>query len=689
MNNDLIKVLQEKFHFETFRPGQQEAITTLLNEGRLLCIQPTGHGKSLLYQLPASFLSGLTVVISPLLALMRDQTQQLNQRFQIPAASINSDQTEQENFQAQRKAQSGELKILFIAPEKLDNLRYFEFLTQLPISLIVVDEAHCVSTWGHDFRPSYRQIIEFVHKIEACQPTVKVLGLTATANDKTAQDIKKQFATALNNNIPMQRYSMDRPNIKLSVISVNSIAAKLHYIQQLLKTLTGTGLIYCATRENTEIVADYLQNHNINAAAYHAGFASEDKRLLQEHFLQNEYKVIAATNALGMGIDKQDLRFIIHFDLPCSITAYYQEVGRCGRDGNEAFGILLYDPADRKIQQHFISSALPSAEDFESVIRILKKPDGINGLNLQAIKTQSGLHPTRALIVVTELVEQGFVQKKLINRLQMYVLTAKKAALDLSRYKVQQQLRQHELSAMMNYGTSSNICLMAMLRKNLGEAKANDCGHCSVCVKTEVIRCSVNEKNLIERWLDKRGTLIDAIKTNNIASGVAILNSQLRSPIFLEFMHARASNIEFENAELMQLIEASLAELKSRYKIGSVLVLPSRTWASRLYFSKKISNYLQKPLLLDLLQWREVPAARQGELLNNDQRKYNVNQRMQMQLNKKVPTGDILLLDDYIGSGATIKEAARVLRKQAMVHGNIIPFTIAAVKWRLGKAGMI
>ncbi len=144
MNNNLQKILQEKFYFENFRPGQQEAITTLLEQGRLLCIQPTGHGKSLLYQLPASVLPDLTVVISPLLALMRDQTQQLNRRFQIPAASINSDQTEQENFHAQQQAKNGTLKILFIAPEKLDNLHYFEFLTKLPISLIVVDEAHCV-----------------------------------------------------------------------------------------------------------------------------------------------------------------------------------------------------------------------------------------------------------------------------------------------------------------------------------------------------------------------------------------------------------------------------------------------------------------------------------------------------------------------------------------------------------------
>lgn len=689
MNDKLITTLQEKFQFAEFRPGQAEAISTLLEQGRLLCIQPTGHGKSLLYQLPASILPGLTVVISPLLALMRDQTQQLNQRFQIPAASINSDQTDEENFQAQQQTRNAKLKILFISPEKLDNLNYFEFLIQLPISLIVVDEAHCVSTWGHDFRPSYRQIIEFVHRIEAIQPAVKVLGLTATANAKTAEDIKKQFLTAKYQDIPIHRYSMDRPNIQLSVINVNGLGGKLYYVLRLLKTLPGTGLIYCATRENTEIVADYLQHKGINAAGYHAGFTAEDKRLLQQQFLENKFKVIAATNALGMGIDKQDLRFIIHFDIPGSITAYYQEVGRCGRDGNDAFGILLFDPADKKIQHYFINAALPSPDDFEKVIKILKSPAKVNGVNLQTIKTDSGLHPTRALIVVTELAEQGFIQKKLLNRSQVYLLTNKNSKLDLSRYQIQQQLRQTELAAMLDYGTGKSGCLMATLRKNLGEIKVERCGHCSSCSKSNGIPYLLNEKKDIDRWLEKRINLIDAVKTNDIARGVAILNSQLRSPVFLEFMRARSTMDTFENPELLQLLRECLEQLKSQYKIGSIIVLPSRTWMNREFIAKKIGLFLHKPLLLDYLKWRETPAARQGELLNNDQRKVNVNQRMNIAFHTKLPPGDILLVDDYIGSGATIKEAARVLRKQAMAHGNIIPFTIAAVKWRLGKAGMI
>ncbi|MBS0357864.1 MAG: ATP-dependent DNA helicase RecQ, partial [Proteobacteria bacterium] len=351
--SQLHEVLKNQFGFNAFRPGQLEAIMALLNHGELLCIQPTGHGKSLLYQLPATLLEGVVLVISPLIALMRDQLEQLKNRFHISAASINSDQGEEENQNVRRIVQEARVKILFVSPEQLDHIDRFQFLLSLPISLIVVDEAHCISTWGHDFRPSYRQIIHLVKALRDKSHDIKILGLTATANAKTEEDIKQQLSQEAKK-IIVYRENMNRPNIQLSVVKAKSVGEKLLILEKIIQQLEGVGLIYCATQDNTELVAEYLKTKNIHAASYHAGYEAEIKQKLQRDFLNNQFKVIAATNALGMGIDKSDLRFIIHFDIPGSITAYYQEVGRCGRDGLPAKGILLYHFEDTKIQEHFI-----------------------------------------------------------------------------------------------------------------------------------------------------------------------------------------------------------------------------------------------------------------------------------------------------------------------------------------------
>lgn len=305
--------LQNTFGLPKFRKGQKPAIQALLNEGRLLCILPTGYGKSLLYQLPAVLLDGLTIVISPLLALMRDQIDHLNRRFNIPANAINSDQSNEENDLARMMALEGKIKILFIAPEQLDHVDRFEFLLNLNVKLVVIDEAHCISTWGHDFRPSYRQILNFVNAISLKNDSVKILGLTATANAHVEVDIQKQLFSSNSKGIVI-RESMDRPNIGLSVIKLKGVAHKLAACDDLLRQLDGTGLIYCATRENTELVADYLKSQNHHVASYHAGYEIEEKKKLQNEFICDKYKALVATNALGMGIDKANLRFIIHFD---------------------------------------------------------------------------------------------------------------------------------------------------------------------------------------------------------------------------------------------------------------------------------------------------------------------------------------------------------------------------------------
>ena len=680
------QVLKTRFHLETFRPGQREAINTLLGQGRLLCIQPTGYGKSLLYQLPAVLLEGVTIVVSPLLALMRDQIQQLSNRFNIPAGSINSDQEEHENADIIKAARAKKLKILFIAPEKLDRLDTIDFLLSLPISLLVIDEAHCISTWGHDFRPSYRQILPFIRAAEKQYPDLKLLALTATANKKTEEDIKEQLSSE-QHEVVVQRQGMSRPNIYLSVFKANSFFEKLGYLDQCLKQLKGTGLIYCATRENTELVAEYLQRQGYKACAYHAGFSPDKKKMLQQDFLDNRYQVIAATNALGMGIDKQDLRYIIHFDVPSSITAYYQEVGRCGRDGQMAQGILLFDEADKKIQQYFIDSAQPSQHDFQQVISVLKDSKISMGLNL--IKLSTGLHPTRITVILAELIEQGFIAKKLEGKKQIYTLLPKKGEVDLSRYEQQWIVRQTELQEMLQYASQDQACYMGLLREALGDNTIQQCGVCGICKLTDIeIDKTVLDKNDAQSWLDSRFVTFDLGKLAGTEEGIALLDGKLRSPRFVQFMKSRTQIANAVDEELLALLKDALDVLKQRFQFSAVIPLPSHTWVNRQTIATLIAGHLNIPVFDDYLYWKHLPESRQGELLNNDQRKFNVDKHM-THAKKKLPAGTILLLDDYTGSGATFKEAARVLRKEVGTKEKIIPFAMASVRWKLGKRGMI
>jgi ATP-dependent DNA helicase RecQ len=684
-------VLKTTFGFQTFRPGQREAILTLLNHSRLLCIQPTGHGKSLLYQLPTCLLGGMTLVISPLLALMRDQIKHLNERFNIPAAAINSDQTEEENAIAKQKALAGKMNVLFIAPEQLDHIDRFAYLLNLDLRLIVVDEAHCISTWGHDFRPSYRQILHLLTAAVAKNPHLKILGLTATADHHVEEDIQRQLTLA-DQPVVVMRETMDRPNIRLTVLKQQGLTAKLAACSHLLSSIDGCGLIYCATRENVELVAEFLQLQKFSTAAYHAGFEAEAKKLLQTEFLADKYKALVATNALGMGIDKGNLRFIIHFDVPGSITAYYQEVGRCGRDGLPAQGFLLFDPADRRIQEYFIESALPSAENFAEVLQAIASAE--QSPNLTTIKRLTGLHPTRVIIIIAELLEQGFLSKSSQNGIQVYSCLNKNGTPDLTRYVNQQAVKKKELQKMIHYGFQTETCRMALLRTALGDARASNCGHCDICQPLSFKEgAAMNQQHQISEWLKDRPLPISPMQLHKVSAGLSLLDSKVRSPLFARFMKERsaASSYQEMDEELIRLLLKHFSEVARQHPLSGIIPLPSRTWNARNSLLELLSTHFKLPIFNDLLQWKETPPQRQGELSNNDQRHHNVHQRMEAiippGLHTGLPTGTLILFDDYIGSGNTLREAARALRAGKTLKNALIPFTFAAVKWHLGKPG--
>ena len=682
---DLDRVLEQRFGFREFRPGQRDSIEALLAGGSLLCIQPTGYGKSLLYQLPAALLGGITLVVSPLLALMRDQLGHLNDRFGLPAGSINSDQSDDENAAARAAAAAGELNLLFVSPEHLDHVDRFEALAALPVRLVVVDEAHCISTWGHDFRPAYRQIVHLLRALQERHADLRVLGLTATADERVEADIRAQLQRPGGPPLLVHRSSMDRPNLSLAVVGLAGTPRKLAYLAQLVPRLPAPGLLYCATRERTELVADYLQSCGIPAAAYHAGLEPEHKRALQADFLAGRHPVIAATNALGMGIDKSDLRYVVHVDVPGSVTAYYQEVGRAGRDGAPARGILLFDPEDSKIQEHFIDSAQPQLEDFTAVLDAIRGGD--EPPNATALKVRTGLHPTRVTVVVAELVEQGFVRKRSAGGRQLYELTEKPGYPDLARYRDQLAVRTRELHAMLAYGRLEVDCLMATLRRALGDRAAAPCGRCSVCRGQ---RSSVDVDAAAadaERWLAARPSPIAASARPEMAEGLALLDSELGGALYREFFARREDAGPLAPA-LADLLRRQVRALAGRHDLRAVAALPSRDWKQRDEALAIAAEALGVPALPDLLAWASEPPARQAELRNNDQRRGNVDGKLTLGTSARIP-GDLLLLDDFVGSGATLKEAGRVLRKQARFAGAIVPLTLARVRWKLGAAGRI
>jgi ATP-dependent DNA helicase RecQ len=508
--------------------------------------------------------------------------------------------------------------------------------------------------------------------------------LTATADERVEADIREQMQAPDGPPMQVHRSGMDRPNLALAVVGVTGMGEKLAYLAQLVPRLPAPGLLYCATREHTELVAEYLRACGVPAAAYHAGLEPDDKRALQADFLAGRHPAIAATNALGMGIDKSDLRYVVHVDVPGSVTAYYQEVGRAGRDGQPARGILLFDPEDSKIQEHFIDAAQPHPEDFSAVLGAL----GDDGpLGLTALKIRTGLHPTRVTVVVAELVEQGFVRKRSADGKQVYERIDRADAPVLTRYRNQQAVRTRELAAMLTYGRREVDCLMATLRRALGDREAAICGRCSLCKRQQssVVVAAAHEH--AQRWLAERPSPIAASARPAMSAGLALLDAELGGELYRGLFARREADAPLAPA-LAELLAAQVRLLAGQHDVRAVAAVPSRDWQQRDEALTIAAEALGVPALPDLLVWSKEPRARQAELRNNDQRRDNIDGRMALGASDR-PSGDLLLLDDFIGSGATLREAGRVLRNQARLHGAIVPLTLARVRWKLGSPGRV
>lgn len=357
------ELLKLHWGYDSFRLGQEKAINAVLEGKSTVVIMPTGGGKSLCYQLPALVLDGVTIVISPLIALMKDQVDSLT-RVGIPATFINSSISQQETFNRLESVRQGGIKLLYIAPERFYNEDFVKALASIKVSLFAIDEAHCISQWGHDFRPSYTRL---KRAIELCG-NPRVLALTATATPEVKEDIIAQLGLT---DPEMIITGFSRPNLQFGVIQAKD-AQKPQFILDAVKSLPeASGIIYVSTRARVDGLLEILLENDIEAAAYHAGMDQEDRKWVQNNFLGNKIKVIVATNAFGLGIDKPDVRFVIHYDMPGTVEAYYQEAGRAGRDGKKSYCLLLFNSRDRILHEFFIKGDNPSVENIQEIYQTL------------------------------------------------------------------------------------------------------------------------------------------------------------------------------------------------------------------------------------------------------------------------------------------------------------------------------
>lgn len=465
----------------TFHEGQWESIEQLLNKKRVLVVQRTGWGKSMVYFLATKLLreqgAGPTLLISPLLSLMRNQLEAA-QRIGVTARTINSTNNE-EWQQIQSELDANQVDVLLISPERLANDDFRQnILAKIAgnIGLFAIDEAHCISDWGHDFRPDYRRIVRV---LQAIPSNVPVLATTATANNRVVEDVKAQ----LGENIILQRGSLVRKSLKLQNISMPSPAARMAWLAQTIPLLPGSGIIYTLTQRDAERVAEWLQLNSITAKAYHADISDREdggaaKEELEQQLLNNTIKVLVATVALGMGFDKPDLGFVIHFQRPASVVHYYQQVGRAGRAVDEAYGILLCGEEDDHIADFFIRNAFPPQQHISEILTALDESD--NGLSVPEMQRVLNLRKSQLDKTIKFLtVESPSPITKIESK---WRATATAASYRVNQASVDAiiDIRQAEQQQMRDYMAHSN-CLMAFLQAALDDPSPAGCGQCRNC----------------------------------------------------------------------------------------------------------------------------------------------------------------------------------------------------------------
>lgn len=662
--------LKTTFGFDHFYDEQWETIDLLFKGKRVLLIEKTGFGKSLCFQFPATQFPGLTVIFSPLIALMRDQVKGLNRKG-IKAKFINSEQTLEENSQTIQEAISGKLKILYIAPERQENQEWIEATRSMNLSMIVIDEAHTISVWGHDFRPAFRRIINLVKLLPQNLP---VLATTATATKRVQEDIEKQIS----GNIQTIRGELIRENFRLYVINVKSEDEKLLWLADNLPVLEGNGIIYTGTRVNTEIYSRWLEFLNIKTTEYNAGLDSDSRKEIENGLMNNRWKAVISTNALGMGIDKSDIRFIVHTQVPASPIHYYQEIGRAGRDGKPTKLILFYNSSkdengieeDVKLPQAFIDGGRPSIKNYNKVINVLKQEQ----LGERQIMKATNLKQTQVRVIKADLIEQGIIKEVIYGRSKKYEYQFNAPELNTKAFDELREQKLKELSAMIEY-VNLKSSRMKFLCDYLGD---NSHTHYQNCDNTTLEPYIINPQEQTKLKLQEfRDSYFPELIVESAHS--RIVNGVASSYYGVSSVGAALHRSKYENGGDFPdfLLKLTLKAFRKKYgqeKFDFIVYVPPTESGDLVKnFAEKLSQVLKVPISHKLIK---TGATQPQKVFKNGYlKKDNVAQKFSYSEPREIVGKSVIVFDDIFDSGATIKETGNVLTKFGATK--IAPLVIA------------
>ncbi|AVD87165.1 RecQ family ATP-dependent DNA helicase [Pseudomonas sp. SWI44] len=673
-----------------FRDGQWEAIDALVNQRKkMLVVQRTGWGKSSVYFISTRILrdrgQGPTIIISPLLALMRNQIEAAG-RLGINAVTINSTNSH-EWEQARQAVLADHVDCLLISPERLSNDGFMETILQ-PIAdrigLMVIDEAHCISDWGHDFRPDYRRIVNILRFLPANTP---VLGTTATANDRVVKDIQAQFG-----DIHIVRGTLTRESLALQNLPMPDQASRLAWLAQTIPTLPGTGILYTLTQRDSEQVARWLRANGISAASYHSDVAHPEfdnsdqyRQHLEDELLANNIKVLVATTALGMGYDKPDLGFVIHYQAPGSIVAYYQQVGRAGRAIDYSLGLLMSGEEDEKIHAFFRRSAFPPAGQVRHLLGVLASHDG---LTLRDLEEHSNLaHGQIEKIVKLLSVENPAPLIKIGSK---WYRTPVPYELDEERIAQLTSLREQEWQQVQAYLNETG-CLMAFLRFALDDPEHEVCGKCANCLGKALVSGTVDSRLIHEaatfirhaefpikpkKQVAKGGFQHYGFPTNlppHLQAEEGRVLSQWRDGGWGDLAADGKERGQFDDALVAAMAEMIQARWRPEPKPTWLCCVPSLGHPTLVpEFARRLAAALRIPFV------ECVSKVRQ-----NEPQKWQYNRFHQCRnldgvfaAGEGIPSGPVLLVDDMIDSGWTMTVIAALLRRAG--SGLVYPLAISS-----------